>query len=144
MDTFITIISWIAGLGTGFVLLLSLVFAGAGAAQTNNSELHIVSWVSSILLLWLLWTGVSSLYSYVIDDTASQAKTSYVQEVKTEPTTIVPSATNNTEYTLKGLYILMVLAFFAWLFIPSKSKKKGRSLVRNRLISLISFQVNEK
>ena len=61
LEQFIVGILWIIGPMIGFVLMLGIVFAEGGAAQTNNMELHIVSKGSMLLLVGLIWLGVSSL-----------------------------------------------------------------------------------
>jgi len=61
MDILITVVSWIIGLYVAFILLLSIGFSAGGAANTGNTDLGIISLVSSLLLLYLIWTGISSL-----------------------------------------------------------------------------------
>ena len=51
MDTFITVISWIAGFYAIFILSLTIGFSAGGAAQTGNSSLGILSMVSTLLFL---------------------------------------------------------------------------------------------
>ena len=62
MDIFITVVSWIIGLYVAFILLLAIGFAAGGAANTGSSELSIISIASSLLLIYLIWMGVSSLF----------------------------------------------------------------------------------
>ena len=63
MDILITIIAWVIGLYVAFILLLSIGFSAGGAANTGNSELSIISIVSSLLLIYLVWLGISSLFT---------------------------------------------------------------------------------
>lgn len=62
MDIFITVVSWIIGLYVAFILLLAIGFAAGGASNTGSSELSIISIASSLLLIYLIWMGVSSLF----------------------------------------------------------------------------------
>ncbi len=62
MDIFITVITWIVGLYAGFMLLMAIGFSAGGAAQTGNSELGILSTISSLLFIYLVWMGVSSVF----------------------------------------------------------------------------------
>ena len=82
MDTFITVIGWIAGLSFAFMLLLSIGFSAGGAANTGNSELGIVSIASSLLLIYLIWAGVSSLFSS--DDVKSPETKTIVRVTQTD------------------------------------------------------------
>jgi len=60
-EQFMIGIFWIIGPFIVFVLLLGIVFAEGGIAQTNNTELHLISKGSMLLIGVLIWLGVSSL-----------------------------------------------------------------------------------
>ncbi len=139
MDIFITIISWLGGLTSGFILIIFIILS----LTSHGSETNIVSFLSSILFLWLLWIGASSLYNYVIPDTPSNTQVIHVKETKKEPIMITTNS-NEFEYVYKGLYILAVLSFFAWLFIPSKDEQSSRTLLRNKFIKTVSLKANDK
>ena len=142
MDTFITIISCIAGFFLSFVLLLSFLFSAAGAAQTNKLELKIISWISILLFIWLAWSGVSSLS--VSDDVNTAVTTAQNTSLPAAKMTANSIFENKT--VINGLYILYVfatLAFFSWLFTPSKSKKSGKDLVRKKFLASATLQEDE-
>ncbi len=142
MDTFITIISWIAGFFLSFILLLSFLFSSAGAAQTNKLDLKIISWISILLFIWLVWSGVSSLS---VSDEANTAVTTAQSASLPETKTAVSTVLENT-MVMNGLYVLFVfatLAFFSWLFTPSISKKSGKDMVRKKFIATAILQEDE-
>ena len=78
-EQFIIGILWIIGPMVAFVLLLGILFAEGGVAQTNNIELHIVSKGSMLLLIALIWLGISSLIGE--DDTPHKVTTAYATTV---------------------------------------------------------------
>ena len=142
MDTFITIISWIAGFFLSFVLLLSFVFSAAGAAQTNKLDLKIISWISVLLFIWLVWSGISSLS---VSDEVSSAVTT-AQNASMPETKMAASTIFENTMVMNGLYVLFVfatLAFFSWLFTPSKSKESGKDLVRKKFLATAALQEDE-
>ena len=142
MDTFITIVSWIGGIGVSFILLMSFVFSSAGAAQTNNSELKITAWISILLFIWLAWSGVSSLFiSDKVNTAVTTAQSTSLPEAKMTVSTVL----ENT-MVMNALYVLFVfatLAFFSWLFTPSKSKESGKDLVRKKFLATATLQEDE-
>ena len=72
MDTFITIIMWIAGFYAGFILLMAIGFGAGGASQ--NSELGLFSLASTFLFLYLIYAGVTSLFTSDDLSTTKQIK----------------------------------------------------------------------
>ncbi len=84
MDIFITVIAWIIGFYVAFILLLSIGFAAGGAANTGNPELSIISIASSMLLIYLIWTGISSLFISDEEDSPKMVSSVGVAELKNE------------------------------------------------------------
>ena len=123
MDTFITVISWIAGFYAIFILLLAIGFSLAGAAQTGNSELGIVSMVSTLLFLYLIYIGFSSIFSTDDIEIPSQIKseknvsTEHIEvdnmvptiKIEKEQTVIKVQNSQNDNIILWILYIFMFL-----------------------------------
>ncbi len=104
VDTFITVISWIAGFYAIFILVLTIVFSAGGAAQTANSELGIVSMVSTLLFLYLIYIGFSSIFSTNDIEIPSQIKSEKnVSTEHIEVDNIVPTIKMEKEKTvIKG------------------------------------------
>jgi len=93
-EQFIIGILWIIGPVVAFVLLLGILFAEGGVAQTNNMELHIVSKGSMFLLIALIWLGVSSLIGE--DDSPHKVTSEYtttVEDITSVQNAKAPSAT---------------------------------------------------
>ncbi len=84
MDIFITVIGWVIGLYVAFILLLSIGFSAGGAANTGNLDLGIISIVSSMLLMYLIWMGISSLFMSDEDDSPKMVSSVGVTELKNE------------------------------------------------------------
>ena len=167
-EQFIIGILWIIGPIVAFVLLLGIVFAEGGVAQTNNMELHVVSKGSMLLLVGLIWLGISSLigsdvtnevtrqdlnpttveditsvqnakapYSYTDSDQTTRAPS---QSSKASKSSVVPETDNLFWY----LYTLSFLVFMLWVFWPSKRQHKGKGLVKDKFVSTIKFEADEK
>jgi len=167
-EQFIIGILWIIGPIVAFVLLLGIVFAEGGVAQTNNMELHVVSKGSMLLLVGLIWLGISSLVGgdvtnevarqdlnpTTVEDITSvqnaKAPSAYTvgDQTAQEPSqtstasenTVVPKTNNLFWY----LYILSFLVFMLWVFWPSKRQYKGKGLVKDKFVSTIKFEADEK
>ena len=140
MDTFITVISWIAGFYAIFILVLTIGFSAGGAAQTANSELGIVSMVSTLLFLYLIYIGFSSIFSTNDIEIPSQIKSeknvstehievdNIVPTIKMEKEQIVIKVQNsqNDNITLWIIYIFMFLPvpFIVLLFYKKVTRKE--------------------
>ena len=82
MDTFITVISWIAGFYAAFILLLSIGFSAGGHANTGNAGLGMISIVSTLLFLFLIYLGGSSLFSTDDANVSTQVKSEKVEKIE--------------------------------------------------------------
>ena len=84
MDVLITVVSWMIGLYVAFILLLSIGFALGGAVNTGSSELSIISIVSSMFLIYLIWMGISSLFISDEEDSPNMVSSVEMTELKNE------------------------------------------------------------
>jgi len=147
MDIFITIISWIVGLYAGFALMMAIVFSSAGAAQTNNSELKITSLISTLLLLYLIWIGISSVFFSDEKESSARTKVEKIQKQTLAQTTTVEKVTSpiktnatneanyNRNFILWTFYMIAFFVFFSWLFTPSKERGKGRDFIKQKFLA---------
>ena len=82
MDTFITIISWIAGFYLAFILLLAIGFSAGGAAQTKKTGLGITSMLSTLFFLYLVYIGFSAIFGSDDKDDTNQIKSEKSVSIK--------------------------------------------------------------
>lgn len=132
MDTFITVIFWVAGFYAAFILLLSMAFSAGGHAQTGDSGLSIMSLVSTFLFLFLIYLGVSSLFSTDDVKVPSQIKSEKSisiehreanNVIETEKTQTIVNV-QNTQSDNIILWILYIFMFFPVPFIVYLFYKK--------------------
>ena len=144
MDIFITIVLWILGLYAGSILMLAIVFSSTAHTQTTNNELNIVSIVSSVLLVLLIWMGISSITGEGDD----LSKEKQVTEMKTAPLSevnILQVKSNYTQldYTLWSFYVLFFISFIWWMFGTSKNEGRGKDLVMKKFMATMSLKKDE-
>ena len=128
MDTFITVISWLAGFYALFILALTIGFSAGGAANTGNSELGIVSTVSTLLFLYLIYIGVSSLFStddVKVPTQIKSEKTISAVKIEKEQTVMQVQNTQNDNIVLWMFYIFIFLPMPLILFLFYK-KVRGK------------------
>lgn len=146
MDIFITIVLWIGGFFAFFILSLTLVFAGGGAAQTGKSELKMMSVFSFILMIFLVWTGISSLSSDV-EQNVPVAK-SVVSSTSSDVKASIHVGNDNFETYMEiiswGSFGIFFIIFFLWLFAPSKNKGEGRDLVKKKFQGTIKLEDDDE
>lgn len=112
MDTFITVISWLAGFYALFILALAIGFSAAGHANTGNSELGIVSIGSTLLFLFLIYLGASSLFSTDDVKVPNQIKSERnvsVEHVQNSTTVEVQNSQNDN---------IILWIFYIFMFLP--------------------------
>lgn len=112
MDTFITVISWIAGFYALFILALTIAFSAGGVANTGNSELGIISIVSTLLFLYLMYVAVSSLFStddVKVPPQIKSEKTISTVKIEKEKRVMQVQNTQNENIVLWIFYIFMFL-----------------------------------
>ena len=153
MDIFITVVAWIVGLYAGFALLMAIVFSGLGAAQTGNSELTIASMVSSMLLIYLVWMGVSSLIEDDVVSTSLITKmdTMSVNNLSTLQHTVTTSENravsksnyDESDFALWSIYMATFVLFFIWIFRPSTKRGREKELVKKKFLASMSLKVDE-
>jgi len=172
MDTFFTVITWIVGIYAGFILLMAIGFSAGGAAQTGKSELGLASTFSTLLLFYLIWKGVSSLFfSDTVDESRTvrtvkvavvdtqtpsvqvsaimAPSTNHAKSMKVKPEakveTIAPKkdVSNDINWLLWAFYIVTFIAYFSWIFAPSKTKGEGKDLIKQKFIASMTFKEDE-
>ena len=118
MDTFITIISWIAGFYALFILALTIGFSAGGHANTGNSELGVISIVSTLLFLFLIYLGVSSLFSTDDVKVPNQIKSEKVEKIESIVKEEKEQAGFKVQNSQDDNVILWILYIFMFLPVP--------------------------
>jgi len=137
MDTFITVIFWVAGFYAAFILLLAMVFSAGGHAQTGDSGLGIMSLVSTFLFLFLIYLGASSLFS--TDDAKVSSKIQSEKSISIEHTeannvietekiekaqTVVNTQNDNIILWILYIFMFFPVPFIVYLFYKKVKGKK--------------------
>jgi len=153
MDTFITVVAWIVGLYAGFALLMAIIFSGLGAAETGNSELTIASILSSMLLIYLIWMGLSSVIEdnvvSVVPITKMDAMSinnpSALQDAvsTSEKRAVSKSNYDESDFALWSIYMAAFVLFFLWIFRPSKKRGREKESVKKKFLASMTLKADE-
>lgn len=167
MDTVVTIFSWGMGIGAFFFLFMMLAFAASKHTQSKveESDWNIITSIIGILLIVLVIKGLISLFSEsAIDGVGTvepkSEKTRYDEVTQTYVTVEIPKTEveevsllapvsktlgiSNNEVLLWIGYAFFFIAFFSWLFTPSKGQSSFRQEIQTSSLDLMKMQKNRK
>jgi len=157
VDILITIVLWIVGFYAFFILGMALLFAIGGAVQTGKSELKVISIFALILMVFLVWIGISSFSSDVEKNTpVSKVDVSSISShdkplekpkvssnVEEDTPILKDDFETYEEIILWVFYAIFFTAFFLWLFAPSENKGEGRDLVKKKFKASVKLEKDE-
>ena len=127
MDTFITIISWVGGFALFFFAALTWAFAEGAHAQTGEIGGRVLSVISGVTIIWLLWMGASSLYDVVF------GAPDHIPTIKEKA---------HQEFIQKILFGVVWIGVMFWLFAPSKKKDTSKDLIKKEMREKLLAQAN--
>ena len=127
MDTLITIISWIGGFALFFFALLTWIFAKGARVQTGEADGIILSVISAVTIIWLLWMGASSLYD------AAFGMPDHIQTIKERA---------HQEFIQKILFGAVWIGVMFWILTPSEKKNTTKDLMKQEMREKLLAQAN--
>ena len=121
---------------------MAIVFSGLGAAQMGNLELTIVSVLSSMLLVYLVWMGVSSL---IEDDLVSDVPITKMDTMSVNnPSALHDAVSPSKNRTVsKSNYMATFVLFFLWIFRPSKKRDREKESVKKKFLASMTLKADK-